>query len=137
MNKLIKILAVCILVFALPLQGFAAATMMNCEKSHSHEAQSLTESHNHGMHTGHAEATKHDATHENVADTSDTHHSSSSKHSCSHCGSVCCSSTAIVASSVNVHPQFDDIKVNVAYSAPQFTSFVSAGIERPPRSILV
>ena len=84
MNKLINILVVWILVFSLPVQGFAVATMMNCEKAHSHEAQSLIESHNLAMHTGHAEATNHDATHENVADTSATHHSSSSKHSCSH-----------------------------------------------------
>lgn len=140
MNKLIKLFAVWILVFALPVQGFAAATMMNCEKAHSHEAKSLTESYNHATHSGHDEANSHEATHEHVADASDNHaahHSSSTKHACSHCGSVCCSSTAIVASSVNVHPLFDDIKVNVAYSAPQFTSFVSAGIERPPRSILV
>ena len=142
MNKLIKLLAVWILVFALPVQGFAAAAMMNCEKSHNHEAKSLTESQSHATHSGHDEVNSHEATHEDVADAVDnhaTHHSSSSKHVCSHCGTcaVCCASTAIVASSLAVPPQFDDITANLAYSASQFTSFISAGIERPPRSILV
>ena len=144
MNKLIKLLAVWILVFALPMQGFAAATMsmMDCEKSHSHEAKNLDKGQNHAIHSGHDETTSHEATHEHVADSTDnhaTHHSTSDKHACSHCGTctVCCTSTAIVASSLTVPPQFDDIKANLAYSASQFTSFISAGIERPPRSILV
>ena len=142
MNKFIKLLAIWILVFALPMQGFAAATMMNCEKSHSYEAKSLAEGHNHATHSGHDEATNHEAIHENVADATDnhvTHHSSSNKHTCSHCCTctVCCASTAIVASSLNVPTQFDNSKANLAYSAPQFTSFISAGLERPPRSILV
>ena len=139
-NKFIKLLAAWILVFALPMQGFAAATMVNCEKSHSHEAKSLTENHNHAMHSGHDEGTIYEATHEHVADTTsnhDTHHSSSSKHACTHCGSVCCSSTAIVATLPIVASHFDNSKTTPTYSAPQFTSFVSAGIERPPRSILV
>ena len=134
-----KFLVIWILVFALPMQGFAAASMMNCEKSHSH-AWSLTEAHNHSLHSEHDEAKNLDATHEHILDTTfshDTHHSSSSKHACTHCGGVCCSSTAIVTSSLNANPHFDGIKVNLAYSAPQFTSFISAGIERPPRSVLV
>ena len=120
------------------MQGFAAATMtmVDCEQSHSHEAKSLFAGHNHAAHSGHYEATSHEAT-QHVADISTTHHSSTSKHSCTQCGSVCCSSTAIVTSSRNAHPQFDVIRVNLTYSAPKFTSFVSAGLERPPRSILV
>ena len=124
------------------MQGLAAATIMNCEKSHSHEAQSLAEGHNHAMHSGHDEATNHVTTHEHVAAAVDdhaAHQSTSSKHASSHCGTctVCCASIAIVASSLTVPSQFDSSKANLAYSAPQFTSFVSAGIERPPRSILV
>lgn len=142
MNKLIKLLAVWMLVFALPMQGFAAATMMNCEKPHSHEAKSLAESHNHAMHSRHGEVANHAAIHEHVADATgnhDTHHSSSSKHACSHCGTctVCCASTAIVASSLTILAQFDKSKASLAYSTSQFTSFISAGIERPPRLILV
>lgn len=145
MNKLINLLAVWVLVFALPMQGFAAATMMNCEKSHSHETKSLTETHDHATHSGYDEATSHEATHEHVADAIDnqhnhaTPHSSSTKHACSHCATctVCCATTAIVTTSLNVLAQFDNSKATLAYSAPQFTSFVSAGIERPPRAILV
>lgn len=140
MNKLIKIIAVWILVFALPVQGFTAATMINCENAHSHESKSLSEGHNHGSHVGHDEASNHEASHEHVADVTNNysiHHSSSSKHACKHCGSLCCSSTAIVASLLNLHAQFDDVKANLAYPAPQFTSYISAGIERPPRTILV
>ncbi len=143
MNKLIKLLAVWILVFALPVQWFAAATMMNCEQSHSHEAKSLAEGHNHAMHSGHDEGVSHEATaHVDIADATDnhaTHHSSSTKHACSHCGTctVCCASTAIVATSLTLPLQFDSNKASLACSAPQFTSFISAGIERPPRSILV
>ena len=140
MNKLIKLLAVWILVIALPMQGLAAATMMSCEQSHSHEAKSLAEGHNHAMHSGHDEGVSHETTaHESVADNHATHHSSSTKHACSNCGTctVCCSSTAIVATSLTLPLQFDSNKANLAYSASQFTSFISAGIERPPRSILV
>ncbi len=140
MNKFIKLLAVWILVFALPMQGFAAATMINCEQSHSHDAKNLAEGHNHVMHSEHDEGVSHEATaHENVTDNHATHHSSSTKHACSHCGTctVCCTSSAIVASALNIPAQFNSSNANLAYSASQFTSFISAGIERPPRFILV
>ena len=142
-NKFIKILVVWILAFVLPVQGFAAATMMNCEQSHSHEAKSLAEGHSHAIHSGHYEGVSHEAAvHKDVADATDnhaTHHSSSTNHTCSHCGTctVCCTSTAIVGSSLRVPAQFDNSKANLAYNAAQFTSFISAGIERPPRFILV
>ena len=138
-NKLINFLAVWILVFALPMQGYAAATMMSCEKSHSHEALSLVNSHNHSLQSGHDEASNNEVTHEDATDNHAAHHSSSSKHTCSHCCTctACCASTAIVASSLNLPVQFDNSKANLVYSAPKFTSFVSAGLERPPRSILV
>lgn len=145
MNKVIKIFAVWILLFALPVQGFAAATMMNCEKPHSHEAKNITENYNHAMHNGHNEAINHEVTHEHAADIEDavdnnsTHQSTTTKHACSHCATctLCCSTSAIVTTSLNVLAQFDNNKATLAYSTPQFTSFVSAGIERPPRSILV
>lgn len=124
------------------MQGFAAATMMNCEQSHSHEAKNLAEGHSHATHSGHDEATKHEAIHEHIAgvvDNNDLHHSTSTKQVCSHCGTckACCASTAIVASSLKLPTQFDSNNANLIHSAPQFTSFVSAGLERPPRFILV
>jgi hypothetical protein len=148
MTKVINFLAVWILVFTLPVQGFAAVTMMNCEKSHSHEVKSLLSSHDHAVHSsyehssyehsGDDEATNHEHVADAV-DNHDTHHSTSTKHACSHCGTcnVCCSSTAIVSPSLNVASLFDNNKAKLAYIAPQFTSFVSAGLERPPRTILV
>ncbi len=140
MNNLIKLLAVWILVFALPMQGFAAATMtmMDCEQSHSHETLSLVIGHNHSLHNGHDQATNNELTHQHTTGNSSTNHSSSSKHACSHCCAcnVCCASTAIVAYSLNLPVQFDNSKANLVYSLPKFTSFISAGLERPPRLIL-
>lgn len=137
MSKLIQLLAVWILVFALPMQGYAAATMMNCEQSHSHETASSTKGHNPAIHD---EGINHEfATHQHVADATDNHakhHSPLTKHTCTAC-SVCCTSTAIVTASLSVPSLFDNNKVKLTYTSPQFTSFVSAGLERPPRFILI
>lgn len=138
MSKITKFFAIWILIFALPMQGLAAVTMMNCEKSHSHEATILIDSHDHSLQSAHEEA----ATHQHGLDATDnhqTHHSSTSKHTCSHCCTcaVCCAGSAIIANSLNVPAHFEQKKANLTYTVAQFTSFISAGIERPPRFILV
>ena len=138
MSRFVKLFAVWILIFALPMQGLASVTMVNCEKSHSHEATILIDSHDHSLQSVHQEA----ATHQHVLDATynhQTHHSSTSKHTCSHCCTcaLCCAGSAIIANSLNAAAHFEQKKTNLTYTAPKFTSFISAGIERPPRFILV
>jgi MinD superfamily P-loop ATPase len=136
-SKLIKFLATWMLVIAMPIQGIAATGIMNCEQSSSHESEVYVTSHGHDMHSGHDEATGQDHMVNQLVNHAQ-HHSSSNKHACSQCDAcnVCCASAAIVTSSFSVPSEFDIYKVNFAYSTPRFTSFVSAGLERPPRIIL-
>lgn len=140
-SKLIKILSIWLLVFAIPLQGYAAATMINCAdtKDHQHQTQANTENnavgseHNHASHQH--EATKQTSDVANKA----TDKSPSSKHACSHClkCTSCCSASTIFASSLNLFFDLEAEAKGLSITPSFFIGFIPAGLERPPRNFLV
>lgn len=145
MPRLLRTLLMWLLALALPVQGFAAASMAGCGARHGVAA---VHSHAMGMH-GHAAQLAHhahghlanamaQAGHSHHADegaTSGHHHDGKfSKTSCSACAS-CCMSAALPATLV----VFEATRVRDTFVslAPQpVASFVSGGLERPPRPVL-
>jgi len=140
-NKLIKILSIWLLVFAIPLQGYAAATMINCveSKDHQHQEQSNTQhtvissEHNHANHQHEVTKQKSDIT--KLANDK----SPSAKHACSHCVkcTTCCSGSTIFASSLNLFFDLEAESLTLSIASSHFASFIPAGLERPPRNFLV
>ena len=140
------------LALAVPVQGFAAASMVGCgtghgatgiqshaQGMHGHQA-AASHAHDghadvmaHAGHHHHADAASHGDAHNSHADTAK--HSKSSKASCSACAS-CCMSAALPATPVSFEAtQAPD---SFGLSAPlAVVSFISDGLERPPRSVLV
>ena len=128
--KILKILAICLLIFALPVQGFAAASQAFC---HGRQATHMVLQEDHGAH-------KHEHEHEQA---SSHHHdgvhadnkATQLNHKCSHCAQ-CCAGYAMAFS------QLPSFALPVAKSIwvgslPVLHGSISlSGLERPPRSPL-
>ena len=116
-----------LMALAVPVQGFAAASMFDCKTGHHGAA--VQHAHAGGMHAHH---------HAGAAGHGDTDKSAAtgqfSKASCSACAS-CCMSAALPATPVSFEAtQAPD---SFGLSAPlAVVSFISDGLERPPRSVL-
>ena len=126
--KTLRILAVCLLVLALPLQGFAAASKLLC-----HGAVQQHEDHAHSAHANgtHDEHNGHDRSHASEQ-TSQTKHTT---HQCSHCAQ-CCAGMAIASVQKVL---FEPVKFSAVWvTAPEVfaTHMTPSSIERPPRSPL-
>jgi len=139
MHRLVRFALMLLLAIALPMQGFAATTMISCSAGqHDHAA-------GHGPAHSHAGADeRHRHSHAGEADThaGAVDHSPAGKtdiakggvHKCSACA-LCCTSAAvpsqaIVFSSVKLTDHFAPL---AARSVP---AFVAEGLERPPRALL-
>ena len=137
-----------LLVMTIPIQGFAAATMLSCESLHAtpwaktHAAS--THVHHDDMHHIH----HHDMvdTHQLASGASDTSHDASAHlekpepSSCSTCA-ACCIGAAVIPSSMAwtvVHNNSEQILINseqILISPPMLaTGHIPAGPERPPRA---
>ena len=135
--KTLRLLAVCLLMLALPLQGFAAVSPSLCHRTNS-DAVALT----HAAHMDHASASHHVAhldaqaqaqAHAHQHGTSPTHEHK--VHKCSHCAQ--CAAACVMA--MFTPPQFTFITPDLAWAdiAPAYaTSIAPRGIERPPRLLL-
>lgn len=122
MSRLWRALVLCILAVALPLQGVAAATMLHCAAGRVHDVAA----HVH-------EAAAHDH-HAASSGSIDKAHSSGVKQTCSACA-ACCMGLALI-------PRYSPLPADEPASQPQPAvekspvSFISSGLERPPRSPL-
>ncbi len=126
--KILKDLAVCLLILALPVQGFAAASQAFCHTQKSEVVK-------------HVEQSSHAHKHEQTADHQhDSHHADATtsklSHKCSNC-LQCCAGYAIVSFSpttiavVATEPVLVEIK-------PVMHGIVSPlTLERPPRFLIV
>ena len=125
MIKLIHIIAIWLIAIILPMQGFAAATQLHCEKAQPHQHDSETvHAHTHAM-----------AVTEHHAHT----HRDASAHACNHCAkcSACCSGFVFNALSDASMPHLNLANVVIGFTAPAFSSHIPSGPERPPRLTLV
>jgi len=109
-----------LLTLAIPVQGFAAASMLGCGTGHQRAAG------------GHSHAL---VTHRHAVDVPQhSHDGESSKASCSACASCCMSAalpaTPVVFEATHMPDSF------VLLAPHRVASFIGGGPERPPRSIL-
>lgn len=149
MLRVLRITLMWLLTLAVPVQGFAAASMLGCGTGHHGTAGS--HSHAMGMHERSIAAPQHphDGDEDELAQADDhyrvgaaghgdahkTHASGKfSKASCSVCAS-CCTSAAPPATPV-IFEAADAPDAFVLVASQPVASFISGGPERPPRSIL-
>lgn len=121
-RHLIKMFVVWLIAVMLPLQGFAAVAMMHCQQLQP--AHSVQNDH----HTHDAETANHVHS-----------HSDNTQHVCNHCDkcSACCSGFTLATASADVTPDLSLLMTLVGFVFPIFTSHISSGPERPPRTTLV
>ena len=125
MIKLIHIIAIWLIAITLPVQGFAAATQMHCEKTPTHQHESA------GVHAHtHAKAVTEHHVHT---------HRDASAHACNHCTkcSTCCSGFVFNALTDATMPHLNLANAVISFTAPAFSSHIPSGLERPPRLTLV
>ena len=116
-----------LMALAVPVQGFAAASMFGCKSAHHGAAVQQSQAgamhaHHHAGAASHGDGDKSAATGKH------------SKGSCSACAS-CCMSAALPATPV----RFEATRAPDSFALselPVAVSFISDGLERPPRSVL-
>jgi hypothetical protein len=130
----LRTLWICLLLLALPVQGFAAAQMTQCGPSHGRMQQASTGGHDHEQH---AQAQDHrHAHHADAAMHADDAPGDGStppaKHHCSACA-ACCIGMALPSSALVVAAPPEAV-LHVATTAAADPVFLTGGLERPPRS---
>ncbi|WP_245213343.1 hypothetical protein [Rhizobacter sp. AJA081-3] len=135
MKTAMRTLWICLLLLALPVQGFAAAQMTQCGPSHGPMQHASVGGHgdveSRHMHEQLAqEHHQHAASH--ADDASNDGSTPAAKHHCSACVS-CCVGLALPSSSpVVVAPS--EATLHVAARGAADPVFLTSGLERPPRS---
>jgi hypothetical protein len=135
----LKVALMWLLTLAVPVQGFAAASMFNCGPGHHGTAQAQAQ-----MHEAHAAHATHDHGDDGVAPDRPHAHADAPadadaapvvhKGSCSACAS-CCMGAALPVSDLG----FDALPVHdviVPLAPPRIAAFLTGGTERPPRPSL-
>ncbi len=141
MRKLTKILAIWLISVAIPVQGFAAVAMVNCEQSPSHHSQSVAATitgHNHEQHSGHDMSDAH--THDAVDRSNHAPQSTDkAKHACAHCAKCtsCCSGFTFQTTSSSLFQQLNAGQARFSYNTLLFAGFIASGLERPPKPSLI
>lgn len=121
------ILAIWLIAIILPVQGFAATTMMHCEKPQSlHSHESVSGGHHHEHQQG-------------AVDNHAHQHQDTTKHACQHCSkcSACCAGFTFSASGDALMHDLNVTEAVIGFTASVFTSHISSGPERPPRFTLI
>ena len=126
-----KLFLVVLLALSLPVQSFAAVSMI-CASSEVADDEASTSPHHHqpGAADGHAvvaDSNDHEGHHHNGG-----HH----VHACPTCASCCVGAALPVAPTVSASADLIHFSVPLPPNAG-VVLFLTSGIERPPRSILV
>lgn len=138
MYKLTKLLFAWLLIFALPLQAYASASMQNCAASHNksvHIIQSVQASLDHLVVTSTINA-HHQHLHtasQHSHDTSQSQHSNNSHDKCSAC-SACCASCCLVNSPSPCISTFTSSAL-IQLVQKSFTNHTPAGLDPPPKHL--
>lgn len=136
MYKLTKLLFAWLLIFALPLQAYASASMQNCAASHNnpvHITQSVQASPNHSVVTTTLNA-HHQHLHTASKHSHPTNQSQPSKNSqdkCSAC-SACCASCGLVNSLSPGIATFTTYAL-IQFVQKSFSNHTPAGLDPPPK----
>jgi len=139
-SALLRTLWICLLLLALPVQGFAAAQMTQCGPSHGRLQHTSAGGHGEAaaLHTHEQDALDHHSSHPQAASHADEVSSDGSappaKHHCSACA-ACCVGMALPSSApVVIAPP--EAVIHVAATGAAEPIFLTSGLERPPRSPL-
>jgi hypothetical protein len=141
MNRTLKTLLLWLLVLALPMQGYAAATMVDYQTRFAHSTARITEAgHMHHMSSqaGNGGIEHHDSLQSAFHFHAQPHDSSSNQHehsSCSTCA-VCCIGVAVIPADLDWHVPHAVAERSSAFLVVSFSGHIPAGIERPPRTNL-
>lgn len=117
-----------LVVLAVPLQGLAAATMLNCAAVHGPSSQALDHP-GHGDHDHESDAVALAAHGEAAADAGTAH---AADHKCSACAA--CHASAALPVAVPALPALDTAQAHPVARASAAAPFLTGGLERPPRS---
>lgn len=128
MNRLLKTIFVWLLLLALPMQGYAAVTMLACGTG-SHHGRTVA-AHDHSAHA-HGAGTQAAGTHHHPA------HDTGGKHGNAPCNACqgCCMG-ALMTSSIDWLPVDLSSTLPSASPAVLFSGHIPGGLERPPRAFL-
>jgi hypothetical protein len=135
MKKLKHYILLAILIMAIPLQGFAAASMMLCATEHHQVSVTQISQVGEHMHDVYSEHHEHQAQgHDVDAQSSDTTTTQQhgTKDKCSACAS-CCVGAAMLTSYLDApvsRPASE--KIDMVFSS--HVGYISDGLERPPRA---
>lgn len=144
MNRTLKIFLLWLLVAVLPVQGVAAATRACCAPIHqSSSSASDTQSHHHDASEGHGhhhhDGMQHDsndtASHDDsvaAGKSLDSNHDH--KTSCSACA-ACCLFAVVPPTMPFSEPVYNNSESIAVLPEPLIASFISGGLERPPKHI--
>jgi len=141
MNRVLKIFCALLLALALPMQGYAAATMFSCSTEDAHSAGPTADNlsmHHAGQDAGEAAHHQHASMRHGFNPHDSSHHSQSGQHahsSCSTCA-ACCVGIALTPAVPGWHPPNDTTASRSIFPAVSFSGHVPPGIDRPPRAIL-
>lgn len=139
-----RIVLTWLLLLALPLQGFAAATMINCGPNHHRmmavAMAEVTEAHEHATgeqhHHGMGVAADHHEVASNDGDAPSVHHLDKlMKFKCSACA-ACCMGAAMPTAAVTFEP-LPPAVAPATYVPTSHVGFVADGPDKPPRLSLV
>lgn len=136
MKIALRSLWICLLLLALPVQGFAAAQMSQCGPGHGRMQHASTAGHDHGQHA-HAQDHQHEHHADAAMHADDAPGDGSTppaKHHCSACA-ACCVGMALPSSAPVVIAPAETVLHRVAAGAAD-PIFLTSGLERPPRSPL-
>ncbi len=126
MNRLLQIVLVWTMAFAVPAQGMAAVVMAACGPNHVRSQQAFADRTNHAA----PEAGHPAGAHVDAAERSIEHNASTCAACASCCSAVPILNSAPVATTGNAGPSAMPWKV------AGFRDFITALPERPPRSLL-
>jgi hypothetical protein len=115
-----------LVVLAVPLQGLAAATMLNCAAVHGPSSVAL----DHAGHGDHDHGSVAVAAHGEAAADAGTAHAAD--HKCSACAA--CHASAALPVAVPALPAVDTAQAHPVARASAAAPFLTGGLERPPRS---
>ena len=145
MNRVVRNFVMCLLVLALPVQGFAASTMLLCGAGHHGAAQATEGGHDHASHTPmgaqEGSAVSESPVHEHAAQAASSHDGSSfsplsARHAkvvgkCSACASCC--TVAFLPTTVITFTAPALSRAPAVVELTTHVGFFTDGPDRPPR----
>lgn len=134
MRSLLRLLLLCLMAVALPVQGFAAAGAMHCATMHERMQGVDVHHHDDGADHPHAQAASHHDMSSTDAGSDDSAARVGGMFKCSACA-ACCVGLGLPASVISVPPGPAEGLTPPSVSRAVAT-FFTGGPERPPRSVL-